>query len=92
MLKMAKLIEDYSNLKSQIKSQFPEVIEWSKNSFLSDLKWKVVSKKKWDRKRASEFQTAVGYAPEGYGGPYKFQDKQNSDGTFTSTWNSGASS
>ena len=83
---------EFKLIKEDIKSKFPEIEEWDRNKKFSDLLWKVTSKKKWDEKKAGEFQSQAGYDPAGYGGPYEFNQKKNIDGTFTITWKSGATS
>ena len=47
--------------------------------------WEVITTKKWNDKRAAEFQKEMGWHPAGYGF-YKFKSKKNPDGTFSNTW------
>jgi len=79
-------------IKEDIKSKFPEVEEWDRNKVGSTINWKIVSKKKWNSKKAAQFQTQAGYDPMGYGGPDEYKEKKNIDGTFTISWSSGANS
>ena len=75
------------NRDSNIKIHFPEIEEWENNNKGNIMNWYVVSKKKWNKDRAKEFQTAVGYNPEEYWFD-KFTDNKNIDGSFTYKWQS----
>jgi CRISPR/Cas system CMR-associated protein Cmr5 small subunit len=79
-------------IKEDIKTKFPEVEEWDRKKQGSMLNWEVVSKKDWKMDKAEDFQEQAGYSPLGYGGPYNFKSKKNIDGTYTITWQSGATS
>jgi len=72
-------------IKEDIESKFPEVEDWDKNKIGSYYHWKVISKKKWDNKKAISFQESLGYSQNPYGF-YNFNIKKNIDGTFTITW------
>ena len=84
--------EEIRNVLMEDTMKFPEVIEYKKDRKLSDLKWKVITTEKWTQDRAAEFQSAKGYSPAGYGGPYKFDENILPDGKLEYTWQCSASS
>ena len=75
-----------------LKQKFPEVIEYDRTTKLSDLNWTVLTNKQWTNEDAYEFQSAAGYSPMGYGGPYKFDEESIDGGNFEYTWHCAASS
>jgi hypothetical protein len=78
-------------IKEDTKSKFPEIEEWDKNKIGSYYHWKVISKKRWNNKKAIDFQESLGYSENPYGF-YNFNIKKNIDGTFTITWECASSS
>ena len=74
-----------------MKSKYPEVEEWDRIPRGSKQIFKAVTKKRWDEKKAQQFQSATGYNPAGYGF-YDFKIIKNIDGTFTNTWTCSSSS
>ncbi len=78
-------------IKEDIKTKFPEIEDWNKKQVGSYFHWKVITKKKWDKNRAIDFQESLGYSENPYGF-YKFETDKNIDGTFTNTWESSSHS
>ena len=75
-----------------VKKEFPEVLNYDRQTVRSDINWKILTSKKMDKNRIGLFQAAVGYDPNGYGGPFRIQEVPQSDGKFQYSWTSWASS
>lgn len=87
-----KALSEMREPSDQLQKKFPEVLQYDTQQKLSSLHWLVITTKKWTNDDASEFQSAAGYSPMGYGGPYKFREEVLSDGKFEYKWHSAASS
>ena len=69
-----------------LKNKFPHLIEYDRNRMGSEMKWILTSTEQVDKNQIADFQASAGYAPQGYGGPFKFQEKTLPNGTFEYTW------
>lgn len=69
-----------------LKHNFPSVIDYNREKMGSKLQWTLISSEKLDINKIGEFQASVGYAPQGYGGPYRLQEKSLPDGTIEYKW------
>ena len=87
-----KVLKEAIEPSEYLKQKFPEVIEYDRTPKLSNLNWTVLTNKQWTDEDAYEFQSAAGYSPMGYGGPYKFNEEIIDGGKFEYTWYCAASS
>lgn len=87
----AKMPESLKNLNETkpsdfIKNKFPSVVNYHIEKMGIELRWILISSKKLDINKIGDFQASAGYAPQGYGGPYKLQEKNLPDGTIEYKW------
>ena len=75
-----------------IKNKFPNVIKYEIGKMQSKVNWILISTKQMDKNKIAEFQASVGYAPQGYGGPFDIKKSNAPDGTFKYEWSSFSSS
>lgn len=69
-----------------LKNKFPSTIQYDRERIGSQMQWTLKSSEKLNKNKIEEFQTSAGYAPQGYGGPFKLQEKSLPNGTFEYTW------
>jgi hypothetical protein len=69
-----------------IKHNFPSILKYDKNRMGREIKWNLISSEKMDINQIGKFQASAGYAPQGYGGPNKFQENVLPNGTFEYIW------
>ena len=87
-----KALSEMRDPLDRIEKEFPEVLGYDWDQKLSSLHWEVITTKKWTNDDASEFQSAMGYSPMGYGGPYKFREEILGKENFGYKWHCAASS